>query len=266
MAQARARRGRYWPMAFNGSSARAGAYALGRHKRALRDWRSRTRLILAACLGPFIAVGLVGLIIEGHLAAWVAGVVFGVGTGALMAVRESPPAYIENWKLGAEGEQKTEKALMPLERGRWLVVHDIECCRGNYDHIVVSAAGVFLLETKNLQGIVHIRGGKPYLRRRSDPEADKACSWIRSAALGGAAELKTEIERRTGHRQWVQAIVVLWSEFAEGLHEDEKCAFLHGSRLHEWLSSRPDVLDSATTAELCAAVEAIGHETGPAQA
>ncbi len=77
---------------------------------------------------------------------------------------------------------------------------------------------------------------------------------------------KTEIERRTGHRQWVQAVVVLWSEFEEGVHEDEKCVFLHGSRLHEWLRRRPDVLDSATTAELCAAVEAIANETGSEQA
>ncbi len=192
--------------------------------------------------------------------------VFGIGTGVLIAIRESPPAYIENWKLGAEGERKTEKALASLERPRWLVLHDVECPRGNYDHIVVGAAGVFLLETKNLQGTVHMRDGEPHLRRRSDPEADKVCSWIRSAALGGAAELKKEIERRTGRRLWVQAVVVLWSGFEEGTHEDEKCVFLHGSRLLEWLSRRPDVLDTATTAELCAAVEAIASETGSEQA
>ncbi|MGO8905507.1 MAG: nuclease-related domain-containing protein [Solirubrobacteraceae bacterium] len=253
-------------MASNGSSARAGAYAFGRYSRALRDWRSRIRLILAAFLGPFIAVGLAGLFIEGHVAAWIAGMVFGIGAGVLIALRESPPAYIENWKLGAEGERKTEKALASLERPRWLVLHDVECPRGNYDHIVVGAAGVFLLETKNLQGTVHISDGEPRLRRRSDPEADKACSWIRSAALGGAAELKKEIERRTGRRLWVQAVVVLWSGFEEGVHEDEKCVFLHGSRLREWLGSRRDVLDSATTAELCAAVEAIANETGSEQA
>ncbi len=51
---------------------------------------------------------------------------YGIGTGALIAIRESPPAYIENWKRGAEGEEETEKALTPLERPRWLVLHDVE--------------------------------------------------------------------------------------------------------------------------------------------
>lgn len=65
-------------MAFNGGSARAGVYAEGRYRRGLRHWRARTRLIIAVCLGPFIALGLVGLMIEGHAAAWIAGVVFGL--------------------------------------------------------------------------------------------------------------------------------------------------------------------------------------------
>ena len=52
--------------------------AEGRYRRGLRHWRARTRLIIAVCLGPFIALGLVGLMIEGHAAAWIAGVVFGL--------------------------------------------------------------------------------------------------------------------------------------------------------------------------------------------
>jgi hypothetical protein len=208
-------------MAFNGGSARAGLYAQRRYERCLRQWRSRTRLIVLAVFGPFIAAGLVGLIIDGHLLAWAAGVAFGLGAGVMLVMRESPPAYVENWQLGAEGERKTETALKSLEPPEWAVVHDVACVRGNYDHIVVGRAGVFLLETKNLQGIVHIRDGQPYLRRRSDPEADKACSWIRADALAGAATLKEDIQRRTGRRLWVQAVVVLWSDFEEGVYKDE---------------------------------------------
>jgi hypothetical protein len=251
-------------MAFNGSSARAGAYAEGRYRRGLRDWRSRTRLIVTACFGPFIVAGVVGLMIAGHLAAWFAGAMFGLGIALVIAMRESPPWYIEKWQLGAEGERKTEKVLKKLERSRWLVVHDVACARGNYDHIVVGPGGVFLLDTKNLQGIVHMRGEEPYLRRSLDPEANEWCGWIRSGALGGAASLHDELKRRAGHAPWVKAVVVLWSEFDEdeGLYQDEKekCLLVHGSRLHEWITSRPDMLDLATKEKLATEIQAMADE------
>jgi hypothetical protein len=249
-------------MASSSSSARAGGYAEARYERGLRTWRSRIRLPLAVCFGPFIVAGLAGLVIAGHPIAWVAGATFGLGAAAAMAIRESPPAYIENWQLGAQGEQKTENALKPLEPPQWLVVHDVECDRGNYDHILVGRAGVFMLDTKNPQGIVHIREGQPYLRRRSDPEADTRCPSLRTSALASAASLHQDLKRRTGLNHWVKAVVVLWSDFDEGLHEDEKCVLVHGSRLHDWLTSRPDSLDQATADQLAAVIQAIADESG----
>src|ERR1700692_4511459 len=102
-----------------------------------------------------------------------------------------------------------------------------------------------------------MRQGQPHLRRRSDPEADASCAWVRSAALGCAASLSDEIQRRTGRRRWVQAVVVLWSDFEERVYEDQRCAFVHGSRLHEWLTGRPDALDQTTTDGLVEAIEAM---------
>jgi hypothetical protein len=52
-------------------------------------------------------------------------------------------------------------------------------------------------------GIVELRGGVPYLRRRLDPDADTRCDWIRSRALTCAAGLKEDIQGQTGHRVWV---------------------------------------------------------------
>jgi hypothetical protein len=250
-------------MAFDGGSLRAGRYADARYRRALHAWRSRTRLVIAACFGPLVAFGSVGLIIAGHPVVWLAGVVFGLGTGMWVAIRESPPAYIENWQLGAEGERKTESALAALDRSGWLVVHDVECARGNYDHIVSGPPGIFLLDTKNPQGVVHMRDGEPHLRRRSDPEADTRCRWMRSSALGGAASLHEDIKRRTGRRVWVHAVIVLWSDFDEGLYEDEKCTFIHGSLLCDWLVARPDALDDATAKQLRTAVQAVAADANP---
>jgi len=177
-----------------------------------------------------------------------------------LTLRESPPSYIENWQLGAEGEQKTAKALDGLERPRWFVVHDVACRRGNYDHIVVGPAGVFLLDSKNLQGSVHVRDGKPYLHRRDDPEANSACHWICTTTLAGAASLHDEIKRCTGHRAWVQAVVVLWSEFDDGVYQDENCVLVHGSRIHEWLAGQPDKLDEKIVTELAAGVRSLASD------
>ncbi len=191
------------------------------------------------------------------MAAWIAGAAFGLGLGVWMVMRDSPPAYIENWQVGAEGERKTAKALARLDRSRWLVVHDVECACGNYDHIVVSRAGVFLLETKNLRGTVEMRDGVPCLRRRLDPEEDKPCPWVRSGALASAARLKAEIQQLAGHRLWVQAVVVLWSDFDEGVYEDERCVIVHGSRLLQWIGDRPNELGEKAAGEIVAAVQMI---------
>jgi hypothetical protein len=245
-------------MAF-GATQRAGSYAQARYRRGLRNWRSRSRPLLALFFGPFLLGGVAGLVVVGDVAAWLAGVAFGLGLGVWMVMRESPPAYIENWQVGAEGERKTERALARLDRSRWLVVHDVQCARGNYDHIVVSRAGVFLLETKNLRGTVEIRDGVLRLQRRLDPQEDKPCPWVRSSALARAASLNAEIQQLAGHRPWVQAVVVLWSDFNEGVYEDERCVVVHGSRLHEWLNDRPDMLDEKAASDIRAAIHVIAN-------
>src|SRR5438309_4294907 len=136
-------------MATDVGSARAGTYAKRRYVRGLRAWRSKNRVIFVAGFGPFVLTGLAGLIVAGHEASWGAGVFFGLGMGGWMTMRDSPPPHIANWQTGAEGARKTQRAPQRLESSRWLVAHDIECRRGNYDHIVVGRAGVFMLDSKN---------------------------------------------------------------------------------------------------------------------
>jgi hypothetical protein len=238
-------------------SARAGAYAQHRYERGLRNWRSRTRPIFAAVFGPFILAGFVVLVIEWHPWSWIAGAVAGVFAGAWLVVRDEPPAYIDHWREGAEGERKTAKALKPLERSGLRVVHDVQLRYGNYDHIAVGRAGVFLLETKNLKGTVELRDGVPHLRRRLDPQADTRLAQIRPRALSAAARVKQDIEQRTGTSTWVQAVVVFWSDFPDGLVEDGRCVFIHGSRLAAWMQSVPIKLDRLKAEDIAAAIEHI---------
>lgn len=237
----------------------AGAYADERYRQGLRNYRRRTRPILAAVFGPFILAGVAFLVVDGHIWSWIAGLATGAVAVAWAIVRDEPPAYIEHWREGAEGERKTAKVLEPLERSGFHVVHDVQQRYGNYDHIAVGRAGVFLLETKNPKGVVELRGGVPYVRRRLDPEADNREDRIRPRALSAAIRLKKDIERRTGRRPWVQAVVVFWSDFPEGLVDDGRCIFIHGPRLAAWMQSRPDRPDQVKVEEIASAITHIAN-------
>src|SRR5881397_1164715 len=53
------------------------------------------------------------------------------------------------WQWGAGGERRVGRALRPLERRGWLVMHDLMKPRGgNVDHLVAGPGGVFTIETK----------------------------------------------------------------------------------------------------------------------
>lgn len=239
--------------------ARAGRYAEERYRRGLRSWRNQTRRTLVF-LVPVILAGIVIGMVDRHFLSWFAGMIAGGFIAIGMAAREMTPRYVEKWREGAEGERKTEKILRPFERASWCVVHDVPRRYGNYDHIAAGRPGVYFLETKNLQGIVEIRDGVPRLNRRHDPEEQWDFDRIRPRALSAAAELQREIQQRTGHRTWVQAIVVFWSEFPEGLVEDDKCVFIHGSRLRAWLESRANHFSQSEADEIAAGISAIAED------
>ena len=216
---------------------RAGAFAERRYKRGLRSWRTTNRRLFAAACGPLAVVGLAAVMVDRHFVAWIGGLVAGAAMALWVSLRDTPPRYVEKWHDGAEGERKTEKALKPLERAGWRVFHDVENGHGNYDHIAVGRAGVFLLDSKNLEGIIEVEGGAPHLTRRHDPEENLVFDHIQPRVLAAAACLKEDIERRTAQRTWVQAVVVFWSEFPEGLVEAGKCVFIHGPLLREWMEA-----------------------------
>lgn len=240
----------------------AGGYAKRRYRRGLRSWQLKNRRLFALLLGPFFVVGVAIVLLDGQLVSWGAGVAVGVAMTLWMVFQDTPPHYVERWRLGFEGERKTAKELTRLERAGWHVAHDVQNGHGNYDHIAVGAAGVYLLESKNLQGIVEIRDGVPHLQRRLDPEDNKPWGSIPRRALADAARLKEEIEARTGHRTWVQAVVVLWAEFPAGVVEDDRCIFVHGPRLRAWLQDRPSRLAQAEAEEIAAGIASISRDAG----
>ncbi|HXV05856.1 MAG TPA: nuclease-related domain-containing protein [Solirubrobacterales bacterium] len=247
-----------------GRKAKAGRYAERRYRRGLRSWRLKNRKLLAATLGPVVLAGLVVVGFDRDLVSWSAGLAVGAAVSLWTVLRETPPRYVETWREGAEGERLTEKELRPLERSGWRFVHDIQNGHGNYDHIAVGPSGVYLIESKNLQGIVKIKGGVPHLMRRHDPEKREVFGHVPRRALSDAAQLKEEFEDRTRHRTWVQAVVVFWGEFPEGFVQVGHCVFIEGSRLRAWLQARPPTLSDTEVDEIGAGLDAIARDAAAA--
>lgn len=170
---------------------------------------------------------------------WTSGFAVGAMLAAGMVLWLLPPEHVLRWGRGAEGERATAKAIRPLLEDGWTAWHDVPDGNGNIDHLLGGPAGVFLLETKNLSGTATVEDGVLTIRYADDPDEVYRCSGLRGRVLARAASLSESLASKTGARPWVQGVVVLWGKFPEGVVEDDKLAYVHGSELLAWLRRRP---------------------------
>jgi hypothetical protein len=148
---------------------------------------------------------------------------------------------------GAFGERETANALNGLDDS-WRCEHDIPWARGNWDHVLVGPPGVFLLDSKRLNGRAVVTG---------DRLASGRSSFSGGRFRAAAASLCDVLESRTGCRQWVQPVVVVWGEFPQRRLERDRVVYVHGSELLAWLGSQPGRLSADDCRELFEAVRRI---------
>ena len=117
----------------------------------------------------------------------------GAGAAATMTLFDSPPAHVERWRIGAEGEKATARKLRPLLDRGWTLLNDLDTEHGNLDHVLVGPAGVFMLESKRLAGRVGVETGKLVVRWHEDPEDGYENASIASRASGGAFDLHARL-------------------------------------------------------------------------
>jgi hypothetical protein len=155
--------------------------------------------------------------------------------------------YSLPWMWGAIGERETANALNGLDDS-WRCEHDIPWARGNWDHVLVGPPGVFLLDSKRLNGRAVVTG---------DRLASGRSSFSGGRFRAAAASLCDVLESRTGCRQWVQPVVVVWGEFPQRRLERDRVVYVHGSELLAWLGSQPGRLSADDCRELFEAVRRI---------
>lgn len=190
---------------------------------------------------PAIGVLTAAILVNGQAKVYL-GALGGAWLSLYLWLRESPPAHIENWRTGSDGERRTAKALRSLTKEGWHVWHDVgRPGGGNFDHVAVGPPGIFLLDTKNYLGEARIEGGELKITWLEDPEDGSTYLGLPKRMRGASAELKERIEHLGGGRWWVQPVVVLWQRFPESVVEvpDPFVYFVHGDELADWLRSRP---------------------------
>lgn len=159
---------------------------------------------------------------------------FGLGgaAGMVIALVESPPWYIERWRVGAEGEKRTARAVRALVRDGWVLLNDLPRGPANIDHVLIGPPGVFLLESKNLSGSLSVSDDKLSVRWLGEVEEDPYVNrTIGGRARAAAAKLSCELHTPAGRQPWVQSVIVLWATFEQGTVEHARVIWTQGDRL-----------------------------------
>jgi Nuclease-related domain len=163
------------------SVGRPGGAAQARWRRLrAAEWAAWTRTLpwrVTAILGIGVGGGALGSL----LAPWlglVLGVLAAVVAGWGLRFRPSPDAVA--WRRGAAGERRTARLLAALGRDGWAVLHDLAVpgSQANIDHLVIGPGGVFVIDSKQYRGWLHLDAvGKLWHGRYPLAPAVRAASW-----------------------------------------------------------------------------------------
>lgn len=209
------------------------------HRDSLKRWRKRALGPARWTLIP-IGVGLWLLSLD-SLRTWDYWLGFSFATVACLysMLRESPPEYISRWQDGAEGERSTAKILEPLRSEGYLIRHDLQTLKGNWDHVIVAPTAVYVLDSKNLGGKLVVNPNGVWVQRGdADDNYDYRVGNLTNGAEQAGRHLHSLIRERTGVSVWVQSVVVVWGDFPQGTIVSGKSVFVRGDLLVGWLRSR----------------------------
>jgi hypothetical protein len=213
------------------SISRAGAGAAAKAAEIART--ERPRILLAALLGGAAGALVGGLI--GHL--FVALVLtLAAATGAGLWQRGRGAAA--RWRMGATGERRTGRALDPLRRKGWRVLHDRQLgprSRANLDHLLIAPDGtVFNVDSKMRNGSVR------YDRRRNYLRIGRTSGYqLVSSTLYESERITQTLAREVGPVQVVSVLAVHRAKLPPWHQIEIKGVRVMGARsVRRWLTSQ----------------------------
>ncbi|MBA3565016.1 MAG: NERD domain-containing protein [Gammaproteobacteria bacterium] len=150
-------------------------------------------------------------------------------------------------KLGLEGERAVGELLDRLRAKGYRVFHDVPTGRGNIDHVIICARGIYTIETKTrrkpAQGSAVVRYDGETLSVNGSRPCEKAIVQARAQA----AFLKRYLKDRTSRAYPVRAVVVFpgWFVKRTRRHANINVWVTEPKALHQWIDRDPPTIDLA---------------------
>ncbi|NMO23196.1 NERD domain-containing protein [Pyxidicoccus fallax] len=156
------------------------------------------------------------------------------------------------WDAGARGEQHVGRLLNPLRADGWFVMHDLKVSRGgtNVDHLAIGPSGVFVIDTKNVQGSVWVGGPNIKVNGFSKDYVEK----LEAQALLVRQAL---LEETDWDSLWVQGLLVFVKPDLHVKEQPENIVVLDDSELLPVLVNGNRRLSTAQVERLARAAQAI---------
>jgi hypothetical protein len=207
---------------------------------AWRPWLLSSAAVVAFAAWSMFATGVAARALAGTAGVFI-GVLF-----VMWALGGHISAF--RWWIGVEGERATAREIAKLG-DEWHCEHDVVHRHGNWDHIVVGPAGMFLLDSKLLHGTAAAGG---------DALRAGRLVFAGGSFRAAARTVKDEVERQLGWRApWVQAVVVVWADFPQVQHEEQNVVYVSGEELLRWLNGLPERMNRPQRAALIAALREV---------
>lgn len=168
--------------------------------------------------------------------------------GFLLAITEEPQST-RAWDTGAAGEQVVGARLDSLAGNEYAVLHDrrIPRTRANIDHVVVSSAGVFVVDAKKYKGrpALRVEGGLFRPRTEKLVVGGRDCTRLVDGALKQVDLVREVVDDPAVPVTGVLCFVAADWPLIGGAFETRGVHVLWPKRLLQLVATRPDDREAA---------------------
>jgi hypothetical protein len=191
-------------------------------------------LVLTTRLSPCVALPLLLLV--------------PVAPGLAKIWERAADRAVDPWLKGYRGERDVADALRACVGNDGYLVHDLDFGRGNVDHVAVTPAGIFTIETKAYTGSAWTRGDRLYVNR-VDHERDL------KQAFSEACAVRDYLNRvSVGREHSVTPLLVLTAAKTKAYCKCRGVFVTHVDRLGEYMASDQQVLTALQRSAIAAAL------------
>ena len=185
------------------------------------------------CLGAFAAALAIGR------ATLLFAILFFVSLAAVVVLWRKGVRRVASFFVGARGEERVAGLLATLPAD-YDVFHDFVAAGTPVDHVVVGAAGVYSIETKNWRGAITLTKDRNLLVDGHVADRSPIRQTIREADA-----VRAELAKAGWEGEITPVLCFASDTFDRGAERAGSALLINAKELCGWLKSRPEVLAPA---------------------